>query len=97
MTVLGQNVVGVVGRGSFFDDDGDEIVAIKEAGDGDGSAGASEVGDEAKGGVAELGDGSVEFCEAVRAGAGAADDDHGTEIAGLRLAAEVGLRGRVLD
>ena len=97
MTVLGQNVVGVVGRGGFFFDDGDEIVAIEEAGDGDGSAGASEVGDEAKGGVAKLGDGSVEFCEVVRAGAGAADDDHGTEIAGLRLAAEVGLRGRVPD
>ena len=52
---------------------------------------------EAKGSVVKLGDGSVEFCEAVQAGAGAADDDHGTEIVGLCLAAEVGLRGRVPD
>ena len=91
------NIVGVVRRGGFFDDDGDEVIAIKEAGDGDGSAGASEVGDEAKGGVAKLEDGSVEFCEVVQASAGAADDDHGTEVVGLHFVVEVGLRGQVPD
>ena len=85
------NVIGVIGRGGFFFDNSNEIVAIKEAGDGDGSVGVSKVGDKAKGGVAELGDSSVEFCEVVRAGAGAADDDHGTKVAGLCFAAEVGL------
>ena len=59
------NVIRVVRRGGFFFDDSDEIVTIEEASDGDGSVGASKVGDEAKGGVAKLGDGSVKFCEAV--------------------------------
>ena len=59
------SVIGVVGRGGFFFDNGDEIVVIEEVGDGDGSAGASEVGDKVKGGIAKLGDGSIKFCEAV--------------------------------
>ena len=85
------SIVGVVRRGGFFFDHSNEIVVIKEVGDRDGGAGASGVGDKAKGGIAKLGDGSVKFSKAVQAGARVADDNHGTKVAGLCLAAKVEL------
>ena len=85
------SIIGVVRRGGFFFNHSNEVVMIKEVGDRDGGAGASRVGNEVKGGIAKLGDGFVEFCKAVQAGAGVADDNHKTKVAGLCLAAKVGL------
>jgi hypothetical protein len=71
----------------FFLNDVDEVIAIENAGDRDKGMGTSMIRNEAKGGVLELGDCSIEFSEVVRTGGSPSNYDHRAKVAWLDLAA----------
>jgi hypothetical protein len=59
-------IFGVFVVGGVFFDDVNEVFAVEHTSDGNEGVGLCQIGDETECGVSELGDGSVEFSEAIR-------------------------------
>ena len=68
---------------------------VEDAGDRDEGAGTGQIRDELELGIAELGDGAVEFGQVIGSSMGLSDDNHRAKVARLRLSSKVRLNGQI--
>jgi hypothetical protein len=60
--------------------DGDEVLTVEDVGDGDEGMGMGQIRDELELGIAELGDGAVEFSQVIGSPMGLSDDNHRAKV-----------------